>query len=50
MLFGSDWPHVTEQTAPDPADLCRYLMACVDNQTQLAKILVDNPQALYDFA
>jgi predicted TIM-barrel fold metal-dependent hydrolase len=49
MLFGSDWPHVTEKEAPDPADLCRYLVECTNGDAQLDKILVSNPGALYGF-
>jgi predicted TIM-barrel fold metal-dependent hydrolase len=49
MLFGSDWPHVTEPSAPDPSDLCGYLLACAGNDRQLTKILVDNPAGLYGF-
>lgn len=50
MLFGSDWPHVTEPSAPDPDNLCRYLVACTTGDAQLEKILVANPRALYGFA
>ena len=50
MLFGSDWPHVTEKEPPPPADVCRYLVACTNGDAQLAKILVANPRALYGFA
>jgi predicted TIM-barrel fold metal-dependent hydrolase len=50
MLFGSDWPHVTEKTAPNPEDLCRYLIACTNGDAQLGKILVSNPRTLYGFA
>lgn len=49
LLFGSDWPHVTEPLAQQPDDLCRYLMACIDTPDQLSKILVTNPDALYGF-
>jgi predicted TIM-barrel fold metal-dependent hydrolase len=50
MLFGSDWPHVTERTPPSPEDVCRYLIACADGDAQLERILVANPRALYGFA
>lgn len=49
MLFGSDWPHVTEPERPLPEDLCRYLSACVTSEDQLKKILVTNPQTVYAF-
>lgn len=49
MLFGSDWPHVTEQASPKPDDLCRYLVACTGGDAQLEKILVANPATLYGF-
>lgn len=49
MLFGSDWPHVTEKEPPPPDDVCRYLVACTNGDAQLEKILVANPRALYGF-
>jgi predicted TIM-barrel fold metal-dependent hydrolase len=50
LLFGSDWPHVTESAIPAPEDLCRYLTACTASPAQLMKILVTNPQTLFGFA
>jgi D-galactarolactone isomerase len=49
MLWGSDWPHVTEKERPKLADLMNGLRASVDNETQFRKILVDNPASLYGF-
>jgi predicted TIM-barrel fold metal-dependent hydrolase len=49
LLFGSDWPHVTEPAKAPPEDICRYLMSCTANGAQLEKILVTNPERLYGF-
>jgi D-galactarolactone isomerase len=49
VVWGSDWPHVTESHKPNDA----HLFALLDNWTQdnliSDRILVDNAAALYDF-
>jgi len=49
MLWGSDWPHVTETVPPQRIDLIGALRASVTNEAQFRKILVDNPARLYGF-
>lgn len=51
LVWGSDWPHVghAAETIPREADLLRLLFACVPDEVTRARILVDNPAALYGF-
>lgn len=49
MVWGSDWPHPTEQHKPDDALLLDLMLQWVDDDTSRRRILVDNPAALYDF-
>ncbi len=50
MLWGSDWPHVTERThKPDDAQLLD-LLGDWAGQASAARILRDNPAQLYGFA
>ena len=49
MLWGSDWPHVTERTRPEARPLLDYLFHCVDSDADLARILRDNPTEVYGF-
>jgi predicted TIM-barrel fold metal-dependent hydrolase len=50
MVWGSDWPHPTEKTQrPDDAGLFALLAAWVPDAKLRQKVLVDNPQRLYDF-
>lgn len=51
LVWGSDWPHVghAAETIPREADLLRLLFACVPDEATRARILVDNPAALYGF-
>src|SRR5262245_44065854 len=48
MVWGSDWPHPTMTDKPDDAILFDLLAQWADEATR-QRILVDNPQALYDF-
>jgi predicted TIM-barrel fold metal-dependent hydrolase len=50
MLWGSDWPHPTmAQTKPDDAGLLDLFAAWVPKEAERLRILVDNPQIVYDF-
>jgi len=49
MVWGSDWPHPTETTKPNDADLLNLLTQWADSPEQIKKILVDNPAKLYGF-
>jgi predicted TIM-barrel fold metal-dependent hydrolase len=50
-VWGSDWPHPTEQTkgVPDDAVLFDLLTDWVPDEKVRQRILVDNPAKLYDF-
>jgi D-galactarolactone isomerase len=50
VVWGSDWPHPTEQKEkPDDAVLFDLLATWVPDEATRKKILVDNPAALYGF-
>jgi len=50
MVWGSDWPHVTEKEhKPDDALLMDLLSTWIPDKTLRQKVLVDNPAALYGF-
>jgi predicted TIM-barrel fold metal-dependent hydrolase len=49
-VWGSDWPHPTEQAKPDDAVLLDLLQEWARDEATRRKILVDNPAALYGFA
>ncbi len=50
MLWGSDWPHVTEKAGkPDDAALFDRLADWVPDETTRRRVLVDNPCELYGF-
>ena len=50
-VWGSDWPHPTEQSKqlPDDAVLFDLLVEWVPDEKTRTRILVDNPATLYDF-
>ena len=50
-VWGSDWPHPTEQTkgVPDDAVLFDLLTDWVPDERARYRVLVDNPAKLYDF-
>ncbi|MDE1179940.1 amidohydrolase family protein [Paraburkholderia sp.] len=50
VVWGSDWPHVTETHKPDDADLLDLLGTWTGDDATRRRILVDNPAALYGFA
>jgi D-galactarolactone isomerase len=53
LVWGSDWPHPSEQTKPtlpDDAVLFDLLAQWVPDEAVRNRILVDNPAKLYGFA
>jgi len=52
LVWGSDWPHPTEQggTLPDDALLFDLLAVWAPDEATRNRILVDNPESLYGFA
>jgi predicted TIM-barrel fold metal-dependent hydrolase len=52
LVWGSDWPHPSEQnrTLPDDALLFDLLAVWAGNEATRKRILVDNPETLYGFA
>lgn len=50
LVWGSDWPHVTEQHKPDDAGLLDLLADWSGDLATRDRILVDNAAALYGFA
>jgi predicted TIM-barrel fold metal-dependent hydrolase len=49
LVWGSDWPHVTETAKPDDAQLLELLARWVPDEGLRKRILVNNPQQLYGF-
>ncbi len=49
LVWGSDWPHVTEAHKPDDAELYDLLPLWAGSDRVRDLILVDNPAALYGF-
>jgi predicted TIM-barrel fold metal-dependent hydrolase len=49
MVWASDWPHPTEKDKPDDAVLFDLLAVWVPDEATRNRILVQNPEALYDF-
>lgn len=49
VVWGSDWPHPTQQQKPDDAALFDLLLDWADDEPTRRRILVDNPERLYGF-
>ena len=50
VLWGSDWPHVTErEQRPRLDELPAYLWNCAETEAMVARITVDNSARLYQF-
>lgn len=49
VLWGTDWPHPNMAVMPDEGVLTDLLAAYVPDEELRNRILVDNPQTLYDF-
>ena len=50
VVWGSDWPHPTEQDKPNDATLFDLLTEWAPDAAQRQRILATNPEALYGFA
>lgn len=48
-VFGTDWPHPNVKRIDNDADLVDALGFWISNQSQLHRVLVDNPSRLYQF-
>lgn len=49
MVWGSDWPHVTETIQPNAGALLDLLTDWIPDCATRARVLVDNPASLYGF-
>lgn len=49
VLWGTDWPHPNMAVMPDEGELTNLLASYVPDEAVRNRILVDNPQRLYDF-
>jgi 2-pyrone-4,6-dicarboxylate lactonase len=49
VVWGSDWPYVRMNPAPDAGQMLDLLHQWVPDPAQRARILVDNPARLYGF-
>lgn len=49
VLWGTDWPHPNVRHMPDDGDLVDLLTSVAPDERTRHRILVDNPQGLYDF-
>ncbi len=50
VLWGTDWPHPNVRSMPDDGDLVDLMTAFAPDEAVRNRILVDNPERLYDFA
>lgn len=50
LVWGSDWPHPSENNKPDDARLFDLLADWAPDEAVRKRILVTNPEALYGFA
>ena len=50
LVWGSDWPHVTELHKPDDAALFDLLTVWPGGEAERDRILVDDLAKLYGFA
>lgn len=50
VLWGTDWPHPNVRHMPDDGDLVDLLGTLAPDEVTRNRILVTNPEALYDFA
>ncbi|MEE9417461.1 MAG: amidohydrolase family protein [Acidimicrobiales bacterium] len=50
VLWGTDWPHPNVRHMPDDGDLVDLLTSFAPDKATRHKILVTNPETLYDFS
>jgi 2-pyrone-4,6-dicarboxylate lactonase len=50
VLWGTDWPHPNVRHMPDDGDLLDLLADFAPDEATRNRILVENPERLYDFA
>lgn len=50
VLWGTDWPHPNVRHVPDDGDLVDLITAFAPDEATRTKILVTNPETLYDFS
>jgi predicted TIM-barrel fold metal-dependent hydrolase len=50
VLWGTDWPHPNVRHMPDDGDLVDLLADLVPDEATRTRILVTNPESLYDFS
>jgi len=49
IVWGSDWPHVTESVKPDDAHLANFLKRWMPEKSIRKRVMVQNPAKLYGF-
>ena len=49
VLWGTDWPHPNVRHMPDDGDLVDLLASFAPDEENHKRILVDDPERLYDF-
>lgn len=49
VLWGTDWPHPNVRHMPDDGDLVDLLVDLIPDETVRHRVLVSNPEVLYDF-
>jgi predicted TIM-barrel fold metal-dependent hydrolase len=47
LLWGSDWPHLRVEPAPDPCELLQAMRDACADPALASRIMIDNPTALY---
>ncbi len=50
VLWGTDWPHPNVRHMPDDGDLVDLLVDLVPDHADRHRVLVTNPETLYDFS
>ena len=50
VLWGTDWPHPNVRHMPDDGDLVDLVASFAPDETTRRRILVTNPERLYDFS
>ena len=49
VLWGTDWPHPNVRHMPDDGDLVDLLVDLIPDVATRRRVLVTNPETLYDF-